>query len=75
MSGLQSESRAAIVQRDSCVSGDKAGAEAAEEGLNERHHVAVAVGGGEIDRVAAIDAGEIGRVSCRRPAHADISAA
>ena len=59
MTRLQRESRAAVVQRDAGVAGHEAGAEAAEERLDERDHVAVAVRRRQVDRVAAIDAGEV----------------
>ena len=46
------------MQRDAGVAGDDAGAEAAEQRLDERDDVALAVGGGEVDGIAVVAAGE-----------------
>ena len=67
--GVEREAGAAVVQRDAGLAGDDAGAEAAEQRLDERDDVALAVGGGHVDGVAAIAAGEIalGRAPLPRP--------
>ena len=54
MPGRQGEAGAAVVQRDAGLAGDEAGAKARKQRLNERDHVALAVSGSQVDRVAAI---------------------
>ena len=51
MSGRQRKEAAAILQDDPRVSGDDARAEGFVDRLDERDHVALRVGGGQIDRV------------------------
>ena len=51
--GVEREQAAAIVQHDAGVAGDDAGAEGLEERLDQRDDVALPIGGGQVDRVAA----------------------
>ncbi len=53
---IEREQRAAILQRKSGALGDDARSEAGEVALDERHHVAVAIGRAEIRRVARVHA-------------------
>ena len=51
MSLPEREETAAVVQRDAGIAGDDPGAEALEDRLDQRDDVAVAIGGGQVDRV------------------------
>ena len=59
MARRQVEAGAAIVQRDAGFARDESRAEAAEQRLDERHDVALAVSRGHVNRVAEIAAVEI----------------
>ena len=74
--GVEREQVAAIVQHDAGVAGDDAGAEGFVERLDERDDVALRVGGGQVDRVAASPAdarrrpastGRRASAACSRP--------
>ena len=54
MAGRQREAGAAVLQADAGAGHDDAGAEAHEIRLDERHHHAVRIRGGEVDRAARL---------------------
>ena len=59
MAGRQVEQGAAIVQQDPGVAGDDARSEIRKQRLNQRYEIPLAVGRGHVDRVAAIEPGEV----------------
>ena len=59
MARREIEQAAAIVQEDPRIAGDDARPEIREQRLNERHEVSFAVGDGHVDRIAAIEPGEV----------------
>jgi hypothetical protein len=60
MALLQCEAKAAIVQHHACSRRADTGAEIGEQRVDERDHVALAVGRGKVDGVAAVAAIERG---------------
>ena len=53
------EEASAVVQHDTRVARDDAGAEVAEQRLDQRDDVALPVGNGHVDRVAEVTAGQL----------------